>query len=115
MTSQPDGDNEAVIKSASTSRSPFRHSDGHHDQFGRTPLDTERQRLKLGTVVACGSVSSSIELQVIHDPHCLNMLHKVDYPDEYSEMFVKNEYGRADHDSLIGLHIGKFPNSSFPA
>ena len=49
-----------------------------------------------------------IELQVYHDLHCLNMLRKVAYPDQYPEMVKENGDGTVNHDWLMGLHIGSY-------
>ncbi|KAI1862903.1 hypothetical protein JX265_008949 [Neoarthrinium moseri] len=46
-----------------------------------------------------------IELQVIHDLHCLNMLRKVAYPDQYPDMIDHYENGTVNHDTTQGFHI----------
>jgi hypothetical protein len=40
-----------------------------------------------------------VELQVIHDLHCLNMLRKVAHPDQYPEMFTYHQNGTVNHDT----------------
>ncbi|KAH8201026.1 hypothetical protein TruAng_004799 [Truncatella angustata] len=47
-----------------------------------------------------------IELQVIHDLHCLNMLRKVAYPDQYPEMWDHYENGTVNHNTTQSFHIG---------
>jgi len=50
-----------------------------------------------------------VELEVFHDLHCLNMLRKLAYPEEYPEMWERYDNGTVNHDSRNGLHIGKIP------
>ncbi|KAF2102662.1 hypothetical protein NA57DRAFT_71651 [Rhizodiscina lignyota] len=46
-----------------------------------------------------------VELQVFHDLHCLNMIRKTAYPDQYPEMWEYYENGTVNHNSLPSFHL----------
>jgi hypothetical protein len=49
-----------------------------------------------------------IQLEVFHNLHCLNMLRKSLYPDEYPEMVEYNPDGTINHNTLASLHMGNY-------
>lgn len=48
-----------------------------------------------------------IQLEVFHNLHCLNMLRKSLYPDEYPEMWEYHKNGTVNHNTLQSLHMGE--------
>jgi hypothetical protein len=48
-----------------------------------------------------------IQLEVFHNLHCLNMLRKSLYPDQYPEMWEYHENGTVNHNTLQSLHMGE--------
>jgi len=46
-----------------------------------------------------------IQLEVFHNLHCLNMLRKSLYPEEYPEMVDYNQDGSINHNTLAALHM----------
>jgi hypothetical protein len=81
----------------------------HHDVDGTSGInDAEAAKLFNATVSApLADDVYLVELQVIHDLHCLNMLRKVAYPDQYPEMWDHFENGTVNHNTLQSLHIGQ--------
>ncbi|PMD48120.1 hypothetical protein L207DRAFT_391616, partial [Hyaloscypha variabilis F] len=46
-----------------------------------------------------------VELGVFHHLHCLNMIRKAAYPDQYPEMWVYHDNGTVNHNSLPSFHL----------
>ncbi|CRG89603.1 hypothetical protein PISL3812_06641 [Talaromyces islandicus] len=46
-----------------------------------------------------------IQLEVFHNLHCLNMLRKTLYPDQYPEMWAYHDNGTVNHGTLQSLHM----------
>ncbi|KAE8146601.1 hypothetical protein BDV25DRAFT_143528 [Aspergillus avenaceus] len=46
-----------------------------------------------------------IQLEVFHLIHCLNMLRKVVYPDQYPELWSYHDNGTINHDTRQAVHI----------
>jgi hypothetical protein len=53
-----------------------------------------------------------IQLEVFHNLHCLNMLRKSLYPEQYPEMVEYYPNGTINHNTLAALHMGKLSLSS---
>ena len=47
-----------------------------------------------------------VELGVFHHLHCLNMIRKAAYPDQYPEMWVYHGNGTVNHNALPSFHLG---------
>ena len=48
-----------------------------------------------------------IQLEVFHNLHCLNMLRKTLYPEQYPDMVAYHDNGTINHGTLQALHMGK--------
>ena len=48
-----------------------------------------------------------IQLEVFHNLHCLNMLRKTIYPDQYPDMVAYHDNGTINHGTLQALHMGE--------
>ncbi|KAL9610610.1 MAG: hypothetical protein Q9167_004684 [Letrouitia subvulpina] len=46
-----------------------------------------------------------IQLEVFHNLHCLNMLRKTIYPDQYPDMVSYHDNGTINHGTLQALHM----------
>ena len=51
-----------------------------------------------------------IQLEVFHNLHCLNMLRKTIYPDQYPDMVAYHDNGTINHGTLQALHMGNSPS-----
>jgi len=56
-----------------------------------------------------------VQLNVFHQLHCVNLLRKAIYKDEYPG-WEFHENGRVNHDTVLGLHWGSYlhPRRSLP-
>ena len=48
-----------------------------------------------------------IQLEVFHNLHCLNMLRKTLYPEQYPDMVAYHDNGTINHGTLQALHMGE--------
>lgn len=54
-----------------------------------------------------------IQLEVFHNLHCLNMLRKTIYPDQYPDMVSYHDNGTINHGTLQALHMGRCSSLAF--